>query len=332
MSEPLTRRPRLGFLGVGWIGRHRMEAMLGTGLVEAAAISDPSPDMIRDAAALAPNAQVVADLDAMLALDLDGVVIASPSALHAAQSIRALEAGKAVFCQKPLGRDAAETEAVVAAARAADRLLGVDLSYRFTAGMERIAELVRGGTLGRLFAVDLVFHNAYGPDKPWFYDRAQSGGGCVMDLGIHLVDLAMWLTGQDVKSVSSSLFAGGEPLGARDTVEDYAIATLTLDQDVAVRLACSWRLHAGQDAVIEASFYGTNGGATMRNVSGSFYDFTTTHNTGTQATTIASPPEEWGGRAAIDWARRLAQNPRFDAQADEFVATARALDRIYAGA
>ncbi|WP_375271132.1 Gfo/Idh/MocA family protein [Sphingomonas sp.] len=337
MSEPGSRKLRLGFLGVGWIGRHRMEAMLTTGLVEAAAISDPSPDMIRDAALLAPDAQVVDDLDAMLALDpnglnLDGVVIASPSALHAAQSIQALQAGKAVFCQKPLGRDAAETQAVVAAARAADRLLGVDLSYRFTAGMEKIAELVRAGALGRLFAIDLVFHNAYGPDKPWFYDRAQSGGGCVMDLGIHLVDLAMWLTGQDVKSVSSSLFAGGEPLAERDTVEDYAVATLTLDNHVAVRLACSWRLHAGQDAVIEASFYGTNGGATMRNVGGSFYDFTTTHNNGTQATTIAQPPEAWGGRVAADWARRLAADPRFDARAEEFVATARALDRIYAGA
>jgi predicted dehydrogenase len=332
MSEPRSRKPRLGFLGVGWIGRHRMEAMLATGLVEAAAISDPSPDMIRDAAQLALAAEVVDTLDQMLALDLDGVVIASPSALHAAQSIQALEAGKAVFCQKPLGRDAAETEAVVAAARAADRLLGVDLSYRFTAGMEKIAELVRAETLGQLFAIDLVFHNAYGPDKPWFYDRAQSGGGCVMDLGIHLVDLAMWLTGQDVKSVSSSLFANGEPLAARDMVEDYAVATLTLDNDVAVRLACSWRLHAGQDAVIEASFYGTNGGATMRNVGGSFYDFTTTHNTGTQTTTIAMPPEEWGGRAAVDWARRLAADPRFDAQAEELVTTARALDRIYAGA
>ncbi|WP_298812742.1 Gfo/Idh/MocA family oxidoreductase [uncultured Sphingomonas sp.] len=331
MSNARPRKPRLGFLGVGWIGRHRMEAMLATGLVEAAAISDPSPDMMRDAALLAPHAQVVDDLDAMLALDLDGVVIASPSALHAAQSIQALEAGKAVFCQKPLGRDAAETQAVVAAARAADRLLGVDLSYRFIAGMEKIAELVRAGTLGRLFAVDLVFHNAYGPDKPWFYDRAQSGGGCVMDLGIHLVDLAMWLTGEDVQSVSSSLFAGGAPLAGRDTVEDYAVATLTLDNDVTVRLACSWRLHAGQDAVIEASFYGTNGGATMRNVGGSFYDFETRHNTGTHAAVVATPPEEWGGRAAVDWARRLAANPHFDPQADEFVATARALDRIYAG-
>jgi len=329
MSEP-TRRPRLGFLGVGWIGRHRMEAMLATGLVEAAAISDPSPDMIRDAAGLAPAAQVVDDLDAMLALDLDGIVIASPSALHAAQSITALDAGVAVFCQKPLGRDAAENVAVVAAARRADRLLGVDLSYRHTAGMRAIAPLVRSGALGRMFAIDLTFHNAYGPDKPWFYDRAQSGGGCVMDLGIHLADLALWLNpGATAERVDAALYAGGAPV-AGDAVEDYAAATVRLDNGVIVRLACSWRLHAGQDAVIEAAFYGTEGGAALRNVGGSFYDFTAEHFRGTARETLAVPPDDWGGRAAVDWARRLADGARFDAAAEDYVATARVLDAIYA--
>jgi len=158
---------------------------------QAAAIADPSPECAAEAAALAPGAEVVGDLDSMLALDLDGVVIATPSALHAEQSIQALERGAAVFCQKPLGRTAAEARAVVDAARAADRLLAVDLSYRFTKGMQRIREGVVSGELGRVYAVDLVFHNAYGPDKPWFYDPALSGGGCVMDLGVHLVDLAL---------------------------------------------------------------------------------------------------------------------------------------------
>ena len=188
-------RPRLGFLGVGWIGRHRMQAILETGAVEIAAIADPSPEMAAEAGRLAPNATLVPTLDDLLDAGVDGVVIATPSALHAEQSIRALERGAAVFCQKPLGRTAAETRAVVDAARAADRLLGVDLSYRFTAGMRRIREVVRSGALGRVYAADLVFHNAYGPDKPWFYDPALSGGGCVMDLGVHLVDLALWTLG-----------------------------------------------------------------------------------------------------------------------------------------
>ncbi|MBR7513789.1 Gfo/Idh/MocA family oxidoreductase, partial [Mycobacterium tuberculosis] len=80
----------------------------------------------------------------------DGIVIATPSALHAEQSIRALDAGAAVFCQKPLGRTAAEVRAVVDAARNADRLLGLDLSCRHTEAMRRIRALIQAGELGRI--------------------------------------------------------------------------------------------------------------------------------------------------------------------------------------
>jgi len=322
---------RLGFLGTGWIGRHRMAAILDTGLAEAVAIADPSAEMAAEAARLAPGARAVGSLDAMLALDLDGVVIATPSALHASQTIRALEAGAAVFCQKPLGRTAAEARDAVAAARAADRLLAVDLSYRFTDGMVRIRDLIRAGELGRPYAVDLVFHNAYGPDKPWFRDPALSGGGCVMDLGVHLVDLALWaLDFPPVDAVSGHLFAGGEPLAGRtDRVEDHAVATITLAAGAVLRLACSWNLHAGRDAVIEASFHGTAGGASLRNLEGSFYDFTAERYRGTARETLAVPPDAWGGRAAADWAARLSAGARFDPEAERLVEVADVLDRIY---
>jgi predicted dehydrogenase len=324
-------KPRIGFLGVGWIGRNRMEAMVTTGAIEAAAIADPSPEMAAEARKLAPEAVLAADLDGLLDAGVDGVVIASPSALHAEQSIKALQRGAAVFCQKPLGRTAAEAKAVVDAARAADRLLAVDLSYRFTEGMRQISELVRSGELGRVYAVDLVFHNAYGPDKAWFYDPALSGGGCVMDLGVHLVDLALWsLDFPNVASVTAKLFAGGEPLRDRTTqVEDYAVATVELETGTAVQLACSWRLQAGCDAIISASFYGTEGGAALRNVGGSFYDFEAERFRGTSRETLASPPDEWGGRAAADWARRLAEGERFDPQGERLVDVSRVLDRIY---
>jgi hypothetical protein len=112
-------KPRLGFLGVGWIGRHRMEAMIATGAIEVAAIADPSPEMAAEALKLAPAAQQVAGLAELLDMGLDGIVIATPSALHAEQSIQALERGAAVFCQKPLGRTAAEARAVIDAAKRA---------------------------------------------------------------------------------------------------------------------------------------------------------------------------------------------------------------------
>lgn len=321
--------PRLGFLGVGWIGRHRLQAVLEAHAGVAAAIADPSPECRDAALALAPGAVVAEGLDGLLALDLDGVVIATPSAQHAAQAIAALDAGLPVFCQKPLGRTAAETGAVVEAARRADRRLAVDLSYRFTAGADAMRRQVRAGALGDVFAVDLTFHNAYGPDKPWFYDKGQSGGGCVMDLGVHLADLALWLLDfPAVDDVSSTLMAKGRPVAA-DEVEDYAVATLRVKSGAVVRLACSWRLHAGQDAEITAALYGTAGGAAMRNVDGSFYDFTTDAFQGTGRTRLADPPDAWGGRAAVAWARSVAADPSFDPQAARLVDTARVLDRIY---
>ena len=192
-------------------------------------------------------------------------------------------------------------------------------------------DLAAGGELGDVYAVDLVFHNAYGPDKAWFRDPALSGGGCVIDLGIHLVDLALWtLDWPALERATSRLYAGGRPLGARpDVVEDYAVAQLDLAGGAVARLACSWNLPAGRDAVIEATFHGTRAGASLRNVNGSFYDFVAERYDGTRSTTLAEPPDAWGGRAAVDWARRLANGERYDAEVERLVDVAAALDAVY---
>lgn len=323
-------RTRIGFLGTGWIGRHRLTAIAQSGAVEVTAIVDPSAECARQALAIAPQASILPSFEDLLASDIDGVAIATPSALHAQQAIAALDRGLAVFCQKPLGRDEEEVACVVAAAEAADRLLAVDFSYRHTAAGEKLAELVRSGALGDIFAADLVFHNAYGPDKPWYYDRAKSGGGCMMDLGVHLGDLVLWLTEfPEVGEVTSRMFAGGRPLAAgAPEVEDYAVARFDLGTGATVQLACSWRLHAGQDAVIEASLYGTHAAASLRNVGGSFFDFELLHTRGTSSERLIAPPDDWGGRAAIAWARRLAQDRSYDPEAVRLCDIARLIDRI----
>lgn len=326
-----TRPARLGFLGVGWIGRNRMEAMLATGNVEAAVIAEPSAEMVAAASVSAPNAKIVGTYEELLSEELDGVVIATPSAQHAEQSIRALHAGLAVFCQKPLGRTANEVRAVIDAAKGADRLLGVDLSYRHTEAMRHIKQLLQSGELGDVMAIDLTFHNAYGPDKPWFYQRSHSGGGCVIDLGVHLIDLALWaLDFPKIVEVSSKLLFKGSPVPrTQEDVEDYAVATLHLANGTVVRLACSWGLNAGRDCVIDASFYGTDGGAAMRNVDGSFHDFHADQFHGTHRRRLIDPPDEWGGRAAIAWAATLSGGGRFDPAAEKLVDVSEAIDLIY---
>jgi predicted dehydrogenase len=220
-------------------------------------------------------------------------------------------------------------QAALDSAHHARRLLGVDLSYRYTAVMQAIRERIRAGELGQVFAADLTFHNAYGPQSGWFWDPKLSGGGCLIDLGVHLVDLALWLFDfPEVVEARGTLLRGGRPAAAGQ-VEDFATGELTLANGVEVRIACSWNLNAGRDAVIEASLYGTGGGAQMRNVNGSFFDFSADLFKGREPHCLASPPDEWGGRAAAEWVRKLVAGERFEGSTKGLLETARVLDRLY---
>jgi predicted dehydrogenase len=308
-----------------------MQAVASAGAGTVAAVADPDAGLRASAAELADGAVAAESLEELLTLDLDGVVIATPSALHAEQAVAALAHGLAVFCQKPLGRDAAEASVVVEAARSADLLLGVDLSYRHTAAARAMKEAVRSGALGRVYAAELVFHNAYGPDKPWFRRRELAGGGCLIDLGTHLVDLALWLLdSEEARVVSSHLRRRGRPLPqGTNEVEDYALAELELEGGAIARVACSWWLPAGRDCVIEVVLYGTEAAVALRNVEGSFYDFTAELQRGTASRRLASPPDAWGGRAAVAWAQRLSQDRRFDPAANELLRLSRVVDDIY---
>ncbi|GAB3646944.1 Gfo/Idh/MocA family protein [Ramlibacter alkalitolerans] len=323
--------PRLAFLGLGWIGQHRMQALLEEQACRVVAVADPSEAVRARARELVADAAIATTLDELLQHELDGVVIATPSALHAQQALQVLERGLAVFCQKPLARTQAENAAIVEAARKADRLLGVDLSYRHTEAMRRIRNAVVEGELGPVYAADLVFHNAYGPNKGWARTPALAGGGCAIDLGIHLVDLALWTLGfPEVERVTSRLYANGQLLApGSETCEDYAVAELALASGAVVRIACSWNISTGRDAVIEAHFHGSKGGAAMTNVDGSFFDFAAARFEGTRRIPLADPPDAWGGRAIVDWARRLAGGARYQNAIESIVQVASVLDRIY---
>ena len=308
-----------------------MQVAAESGLADIALISDPSEDCRNEALKLSPSSRSSGVFeDAITDPGVDGVVIATPSALHKQQAVEAFENGKAVFCQKPLGRNAEEVREVVAAARKANKLLGADFSYRYTAAFQSILPIIQSGELGKIFAVNLKFHNAYGPDKPWFYDKKLSGGGCVLDLGIHLIDLLLFaLDFPAVQNVNSRLFSKGIAVKGTDDVEDFANVQLTLADEVNAQLSCSWNLQAGCEAVIEASFYGTKGGVALKNIGGSFYDFAGLRYWGTKTETLVQPPDAWGGRALVDWIQKLSVNPDFNSEAENFIASAEVLDQIY---
>lgn len=323
-------KTEIAFIGTGWIGLSRMKSLLDEDICYPVAIFEPDSSNARRAYEIAPDAIQYRDIEDLFDAQPDGVVIATPNALHAQQTIKALQKGIAVFCQKPLGRTANETRKVISAAYVANRLLGVDLSYRYTDGIKKIHERYRK-EIGSIFAADLVFNNAYGPDKAWFFDPKLSGGGCLIDLGVHLIDLALWMLDfPEITRVSSTLMSEGRIITCdQNIVEDYVSAQLETDTGVLIRLVCSWNLPAGQDAEIRASFYGTAGSALFYNVNGSFYDFEAAVCHGTSKEIISSPPDDWGGRALIDWNKELQESRTFRKSAFQYYNTAEIIDRIY---
>jgi predicted dehydrogenase len=290
---------RLGFLGAGGLGRHRMRALVEAG-AEAAAVCDPAPGAAARAAAEAPGCAVVASLDQLLTLGLDGIVVATPPALRVEQAIDALGGGVAVLCQAPLARTAAEARRVVEAAREADRLLRVDLPLRHAPGVPELRRCVQEGALGRVQTADLALHGALAPDPRRPRERARPGGGGVPDLVLHLVDLALWVLGfPEVTAVPAVLRSGG---GA----EDGAAVRLELSDGTSVRLSCSPRPRAGTGSGLEAAFHGTKGRAALGDAGRAF------HNR----------------EAAVAWAEALAHGARFDPAVASAVEVHATLDRI----
>jgi len=318
---------RLGFVGLGWIGTMRLESV--SAVAEVAALCEPAPQRLEEVARAHPGAATFSDFNEMLAADLrlDGVVIATPNSLHAPQTLAVLDRGLAVFCQKPLALNAREAREMVEAARKADRLLGVDYSYRYTEGARELSRAIEAGELGQVFSVDTVFHNAYGPDKPWCFDPRLSGGGALMDLGVHLIDLVLWLLGDPgVKEVHGGAWKGGQPLREGE-VDDFANARLTLEGGASASVAVSWNAHAGQDCVIRLSAFGTSGGAEFRNVDGSFYDFELARFSGRSGEVAVRESRDWLGKTILDWAGRLGEG--FDSAIGRSVRVSEVVDAVY---
>jgi predicted dehydrogenase len=327
-----ARRPlRLGFIGLGWIGRKRLEAIAADSAIEVAALSDAAWDRACSAGEQYPDAFVARDLQQLLSCELDGVVIATPNAYHAGQARACLERGVPVFCQKPLATSAAETAQIVAGAQAVDRLLGVDFCYRHVQGMHELRERIAAGALGALVCIDLEFHNAYSPDKAWSRDRRLAGGGCMLDLGVHLLDLALWLqAGPDLRLTTAHLFERGQRVRRADAfIEDLALAEFRQSNGATTRLACSWNAHIGQGATIGMRLLGTAGGAHWRNVDGSFYDFHLDVACGDRRERIGAAPDDWGARALLSWARQLQLDPSFDPAISLALRGAELIDQVY---
>jgi len=186
-------RLRVGIVGCGLMGRKRAAAL---GEDRVVAVCDVDPERARDLAA-ATGAEVAAGIDGVLERAPDVVIVATSHDALAESACRALAAAAHVLVEKPAGRTVAEVDAIAAAAAAAGRLVKVGFNHRFHPGIARAITEAREGRHGELMYMRARYGHGGRPgyDREWRADPIVSGGGELLDQGMHLLDLSHWLLG-----------------------------------------------------------------------------------------------------------------------------------------
>jgi predicted dehydrogenase len=224
----------------------------------------------------------VPDWRELLALDdLEAVSVAVPTFLHAPIAIAALERGIHVLSEKPIARNEAEAEAMVEAARAAGRVLDVAFNHRQRGDIQQLKRFIDAGRLGRPYYAKAWWMRRTGIPTlgSWFTRSELAGGGPLVDIGVHVLDYALFLLGNpEVLAVSGATYdllassgfgsnAKSRKTGATDgktfDVEDLASVFVRLAGGGTLVLEASWAAHRRDGDEFGVTLYGTAGGAEL---------------------------------------------------------------------
>jgi predicted dehydrogenase len=240
---------RVGLAGCGRIARRVhlpiLAAMPG---VRVTAIAEADPDARAQASRHVPSAQALADYRELCALtDLDAVVICLPTGLHADAGLRALEAGHALYLEKPIATSLADAERLVSASARAPRPAMTGFNYRFHPLALDMRARVAAGQVGAIVACRTAF-SAPAHTRPAWKMQVATGGGVLLDYASHHVDLLRWMTGCEVRVVSASIQSvtcEEDTASLQMTLEPVAAASasarpaLSCDR-VPAQMFCSW--------------------------------------------------------------------------------------------
>jgi predicted dehydrogenase len=272
---------RVGVIGLGWAGQQHLQAYSQIDGVRITALAGMEPDLLaqlRDRYGI-PNA--VAGWQELLECeDLDAVSIAVPTFLHAPIAVAALERGLHVLSEKPIARSADEAQQMVDAARRAGRVLDVAFNHRRRGDIQVLKGILERGELGRPYYAKASWLRRSGIPKlgSWFTNKEMSGGGPLADIGVHVLDYALYLLGEPkVISVSAATYAELGPRGRggddRETalssnfafeVEDFATAFIRLEGGATLIIEAGWASYRAEPDLMDFSVFGTEGGADLR--------------------------------------------------------------------
>ena len=330
---------RVGIIGSGGIAQScHFPGWQKTEGAEIVACCDAREQAARDAAKKFNVSRVYTDYGKMLReVKPDVVSVCTPNAFHMAPTIAALRSGAHVLCEKPIAMNAVQGAAMCRAAKAARRLLMIGLNNRFTTESQRLKGFIKGGDLGQVYFTRVLALRRRGvPGWGVFIRKDMSGGGPLADIGVHLLDLALWLIGHpEPVSVSGAHYTKfgtrGDifmPWGQWDpkkyTVEDMGVGFVRFKNGSTLALEASWSAHISDD-VWNVSLMGTKGGATTS----PFKIYTEKQKTLLDVTPVRLPEVESHTEEIRAFARAIRAGGPSPVPGEQALMAQRILDGIY---
>lgn len=272
---------KVGMIGAGAIADDHCRSINAYNGAEVAAIAEihtERRDAIQEKYKIARSYTKWQDLVADK--DLDAVAIALPNALHAPVSIAALNAGKHVMLDKPFALNYAEAKKVVQTAKRKKKILMLGMNQRYRQDAQTLKAIVDRGELGEIYHGKAYWYRRTGSPKfgTWFVNQKLSGGGCMLDIGVHFLDLALHLMDNwEPVSVSGQVYTkfGNRGIGEggwgksdhnpklKFDVEDFATALIKFRNQATLELNVSWVIHQEQGNKSNIELYGTEAGACL---------------------------------------------------------------------
>ena len=266
---------RCAVVGLG-MGTLHVQGYNAHPVAKVCAVVDTDPAKIskaRQSGVLDSTVTAYSDINEMLKKEKPDVVsIATPNFLHKSMTLTALKHGAHVLCEKPLAMCVQDARTMVTAARTAGRRLMINLSYRFDPSAMALKKAIRSGKLGDIYFARTVWQRFRGIPGfgGWFGRNDLSGGGPLIDLGVHRIDLAMWMMDcrKPVEVMGSTWNHLGKAMAGKKKktydVEDLAAVMIRFENRVTIEGELAWALNQPRQNRMETWLYGTKAGALHR--------------------------------------------------------------------
>lgn len=271
---------KIAVIGVGNISRSHISSYLKNPNVELYALCDINEKTLKEKGELYGITKLYTDEAKMLAElpEIDAVSVCTWNNGHAPASIMALNAGKHVLCEKPMAMNAVQAREMIDAAKKNGKKLMVGFVKRFGNDTALTRDFIDAGNLGDIYYAKATYLRRNGCPGGWFADKARSGGGPLIDLGVHVIDQVRYLMGcpKPVAAYGATFGGFGKRENLKDqvgykapstpddqhTVEDMATAMVRFDNGAVLAVEASFNMHRKKD-VGEVEIFGTKGGIKM---------------------------------------------------------------------